>query len=248
MGIHKRDELAMNLVKILLQFLGLLEIDRVEREVAAVVRVVEIEPENVMRDGKRIKPGRNAAHFIAGYVAPPALVEAKREGWYELRAPGQRRESINDRGGRTRENEKVDVPALRDEARPDGLAGCDIDPGLARVAPEDTMAAERGVGEEKRDRPVHGHPVPDLKAVDVRIEKPDRIGVAGGARERQRESVCGQTGEANGRREILNVYRNGCWAVWNRVPVATELDRLEEVWVRSLTTMGLKNSCITAID
>jgi hypothetical protein len=49
MGIHKHDEFAVLRVEVILQFLRILEILRLKSKVLAIISMIEIKPQNIVR-------------------------------------------------------------------------------------------------------------------------------------------------------------------------------------------------------
>ena len=155
----------------------------VPREVALAVGVLDVEPEDVVREVERLELAMHVPDVSLVVVVPPALVVAERESGRKRRHARQPGVLPEDGGGRRAgEEEEVDYARLGHPVRGGGGRGGggaglarDVDEGLGRVEPEDGAGARRRVREQHRHAAVQRHRRVELVVVHVEGVQPVRL-------------------------------------------------------------------------
>mmetsp|Transcript_23218 Transcript_23218/g.53918 ORF Transcript_23218/g.53918 Transcript_23218/m.53918 type:complete len:539 (-) Transcript_23218:709-2325(-) len=154
--VDNRDHLATAGCKVLLHTLGVRKQMPVPCHVTLANRVLDIEPDDIIRDIMLIKLGIHALHVLLVLVVPPALVVPQGEQWrHELSPNEQRKLPLDLRRGFSRHDENVNHSALRKPMRVLAIGRIlHINHGLSRVKPQQASRVLGRVGEHERNSAV----------------------------------------------------------------------------------------------
>jgi hypothetical protein len=150
--------------------------------------VLDVEPEDVVRDVVRVEAGIHRGDVRLVLVVPPALVVPERKHLGQRGAAGEARVARRAlRGRRAQQQEEVDDAGLGEPVRRDARGAallCDVNEHLGRVEPKGASGRARAVRPHERDGAVEAKRRVGVVLEDVEVVEAVRLGEVrrGGAR------------------------------------------------------------------
>eukprot|EP00123_Amoebidium_parasiticum_P013700 comp22104_c0_seq1/m.32270 comp22104_c0_seq1/g.32270 ORF comp22104_c0_seq1/g.32270 comp22104_c0_seq1/m.32270 type:complete len:677 (+) comp22104_c0_seq1:115-2145(+) len=174
--VNDVDKLAGLVAQLLLHGDWLLEVGRVPRKVSLVVRVLNVEPDDVIRNVVLVKLLVHRQHIIDIVVIPAALMVGKTELGWHVRGARELRVLLAHivRLG-PEEHKGIDNSALRNPVGVLAHGGTillhiqDIDPRLSGIEPEHAHGVACRVGHQVGDRSIQGHGVVEFKLKHIKV-------------------------------------------------------------------------------
>lgn len=153
MRVDNSNELSVPLVQLLLHRVGVGEGQRIPGEVLLFLRVLDVEPNDIVRDVELVEPTVNVLDILISNVVPSALVVGDSERLRHGRVTGQLTILTSKvLRSRAKEDEDIQETTLRHpvclsirmtlNSKSKRVGGvpllCDVDPCLSAVEPKDT--------------------------------------------------------------------------------------------------------------